>query len=97
MNESNTCANCGATLTGPYCAQCGQSALNSTVAFGGWLRETAGETLALEGRTLRTARDFFHPGRLSIDWAAGRRARHLSPVRIFLLASLIFFSVAFLM
>lgn len=92
-----TCLNCGAALTGPFCAQCGQEALAARASIGSWAREMGGEVFSLEGKTLRTARDLFKPGRLSIDWAEGRRARHLSPSRVFLLASLAFFSVAFLL
>ena len=92
-----TCLNCGAALTGPYCAQCGQEAHAARVSIVPWAREAAGDVFSLEGRTLRTARDLFKPARLSIDWAEGRRARHLSPMRVFLLASLAFFSVAFLL
>ena len=97
MTDARPCANCGAQLTGAYCSACGQSARASRVSLEAWLFETVGEVFSLEGRTWRTLRDLLRPGRLSLDWAAGRRARHLPPLRTFLLASLVFLSVAFLL
>ena len=91
------CANCGAPRTGAFCAQCGQAADVRPHSFVAWLKELASELFSIDGRGVRTLRDLFEPGRLSIDWVAGRRSRHLPPVRLFLLASLGFFSVAFLL
>lgn len=97
MTDTATCANCGAPTTGAYCAACGEEADARTPSFVGWVREVLSELFSLDGRTARTARDLLRPGRLSEDWAAGRRARHLTPLRVFLLASVVFFSVAFLL
>ena len=90
------CANCGAPLAGAYCASCGQEA-HEVRSFLAWTKEALSELLSLDGRTMRTVRDLLKPGLLSEDWAAGRRARHLTPLRVFLLGSLAFLSIAFLL
>ena len=88
------CLNCGATLHGPFCSTCGQRAVpaNPTVA------ELAGdawqELSGYDGRLAATARGLLRPGFLTREYAAGRRARHLSPVRLYLTVSVMYFLAA---
>jgi uncharacterized protein DUF3667 len=92
--DAGRCLNCGAEIRGAFCAACGQRSVppNPTVA------ELAGdawqELSGYDGRIAATFRNLIHPGRLTIDYLAGRRARYLPPVRLYLIASLIYFVVA---
>ena len=52
------------------------------------------ELSGYDGRIIGTFRNLFRPGRLTIDYLEGRRARHLSPIRLYLLVSVIYFLVA---
>lgn len=89
-----SCANCSATLTGAYCAVCGQSreALNHSIfhlAF-----EGLGDIFTWDGRLLRTMRALYaRPGRVARDYVEGKRVSFTPPVRIFLLASLVLIAV----
>jgi hypothetical protein len=91
---STRCANCGAPIAGPYCAQCGQEttiALPTSMAF---LKEAAGRYVALDGRMWRTlAALFFRPGFLTREYLAGRRRRYVRPGRLFLVSWLALFAV----
>jgi len=90
-----TCKNCGGTLTGKFCVNCGQRAdvhLPTT-------RELVHE--ALEGithsdsrlwRTLRTL--WFKPGKLTLEFVAGRRESYLPPFRLYLVLSVILVLIA---
>ena len=88
------CLNCGADLHGPFCAACGQRAVppNPTV------KELAGdawrELTGYDGRIAATVRGLVHPGRLTIEYLRGHRAAYLPPVRVYLIASLVYFVVA---
>jgi hypothetical protein len=88
------CLNCQAELHGAFCGACGQRSVpaNPTV------RELAGdawhELTGYDGRVATTFRDLLHPGRLTIEYLQGRRARYLSPVRLYLIASVIYFVVS---
>lgn len=88
------CLNCGAELGGSFCATCGQRAIpaNPTV------REIAGdaweELSGFDGRVAATFRALMHPGRLTRDYVEGRRIRYLSPVRLYLIVSVIYFVVS---
>jgi len=89
------CLNCGTALSGPFCAECGQRAVPPNPT----LRELAGhafeELSGWDGRLATTVRALlFHPGRLTIEFLEGRRVRYLSPLRLYLLASLVYFALA---
>jgi hypothetical protein len=89
---TDSCLNCGAPLAGPYCAACGQRRLNLDPTFHDLLHDASHELTHWEGKvpgTLVTL--FLHPGRLTIDFLSGRRARWLSPLRLYLICSVAYF------
>lgn len=95
MTADAGCLNCGAPLSGPFCAQCGQRAVPPYPT----LREYAGdaweEMSGLDGRFARTLATLFRrPGRLTVDTLEGRRAHYIKPLRLYLSASLLYFVVA---
>jgi hypothetical protein len=92
---SVACANCAAPLAAEYCGQCGQRRFRPEDRT---LRRLLGQFLAaltdLDSRAWRSVRALLlQPGRLTQDWFAGRRARWMSPVALFLLANLVYFLV----
>ena len=89
------CLNCGATLTGAFCSACGQRAIPAYPT----VREMAGdawqELSGYDGRIARSFRVLLRrPGALTVDVLEGRRASYVSPVRLYLVASVIYFIVA---
>lgn len=89
------CLNCQAELHGHFCARCGQRAVppHPTV------RQLAGDALSeftgWDGKFAGTIRTLFRqPGELTRQWLEGRRSRFISPVRLYLTASLMYFLVA---
>lgn len=87
-----TCPNCGAPRTGAYCGHCGQSERSYLRAT----REIAGEflreTMGLDTRLARTLKALLiQPGHLTREWSADRRASWVSPVRLYLVVSIVFF------
>ncbi len=56
-----------------------------------FVRESLGEFFSLDGRLLRTALALLVPGRLTRLYLEGRRASHMTPVRLYFVASLFFF------
>ncbi|MCG6986796.1 MAG: DUF3667 domain-containing protein [Gemmatimonadetes bacterium] len=89
--ESHTCLNCGAALTGPYCAACGQPDSETNITLRGMVVELAEEVLNWDSRFLTSVRHLLlKPGFLTTEYFAGHRARHASPFRLFLLGSVLF-------
>ena len=80
------CLNCGAELHGPFCSGCGQRVVPPYPS----LREMAGdawhEFSGWDGRFARTLRMLIHPGVLTVEVLEGRRARYVSPLRLYLAA-----------
>lgn len=90
------CLNCERPLPGEarFCPACGQSV---RVFRRPWLqvfRELLHELFELDGRMLVSLRLLLtRPGLLPLDYNNGRRVAHTSPVRMYLVISLVFFFV----
>ncbi len=86
------CANCGAPRPAAFCAECGQNDDDYRRSLTGLIRSFLSETFDLDGRLTRTIRHLFtQPGFLSSEFSHNRRASYVSPFRLYLFASLIFF------
>lgn len=86
------CLNCGTEIDSPFCPHCGQENVPADLTLPGVLREFLTEIAYYDSKMWRTVRTLIaHPGRLSSEWSAGRRASYLSPVRLYLTVSFLFF------
>lgn len=91
--EPEPCLNCGTAVTLEYCPRCGQRRGDYRRSVFGFLRELVAETLEVDGRVGRTLRLLlFRPGALTREYAAGRRQRYISPLRLYLFISLALFA-----
>lgn len=91
---TDRCLNCGAALSGAFCAACGQRSVPADPSVAELAGDAWQEFSGLDGRIAETFRGLLQPGRLTIDYIAGRRARYLSPVKLYLTVSVIYFLVA---
>jgi hypothetical protein len=83
------CVSCAAPRSGPYCAQCGERALEpEALTLRHFLVHTVAEDLLnVDGALWRTLRLLVtRPGRLSIEYAAGRRRGYVNPFRLLIIA-----------
>jgi hypothetical protein len=93
QQPTGPCTNCGAELTGSYCANCGQPAqlyhallsmveefVRSLVLFDTRLGKTLGMMI-------------FRPGTLTYQYVHGKRARYISPLAMFLLCVFAMFAI----
>lgn len=88
------CLNCGALVAGRYCPDCGQETHDQSVALGTLASELASEALSLDSKVARTVLPLlFHPGFLTNEFNRGRRVRYLSPLKMYLVISALFFFV----
>ncbi len=86
------CENCGAQLHGQYCGQCGQPAIDYRRSFGHVLVDVLNEFLNWDSKFFATIGLLVaKPWRLTNDFLAGHRVRYVHPLRLYLLASIIFF------
>jgi hypothetical protein len=89
------CANCGEPLAGKYCHACGQKTSSPNVSLHEFVHEAIHEFAHLDGKILQTLKLLLSkPGQLTREFLEGRRQRYISPLRLYLTCSLIFFAGA---
>src|SRR6266536_4927136 len=86
------CENCGAELQGHWCAQCGQAAIEYRRSFRYVVADLLNEFLNLDSKFFTTiSLLILKPWRLTNEFLAGKRVRYVNPLRLYLLASILFF------
>ena len=86
------CRNCGAAVSGAYCAACGQKAEALRQPVHRFVRDAVTEFFGLDSRVWRTAGALvFRPGTLTQAYFGGRRQAYLRPLRVYLTSTLLFF------
>src|SRR5437763_2056955 len=89
------CENCGAPLSGEFCSQCGQHAIDYRHSIFRVLLDAADSFLNWDTKFLYSMNQLLvHPWQLTNDFNAGRRARYVHPLRLYLIASIVFFLLA---
>jgi hypothetical protein len=89
------CDNCGAALRGRFCGECGQRREPPVHSLWHFAKVATEDLTHADSRLWRTlAALLFRPGRLTAEFLAGRRARYLPPVRLYLVLSVAFFLCA---
>lgn len=86
------CPNCGRERPESFCAGCGQSDRHYARSLGSVALEFLREMFELDSRLLRTLKLlFFRPGSLTREFSRNRRVSFVSPVRLYIFASFVFF------
>jgi hypothetical protein len=84
--KENNCLNCGTTLHGKFCQNCGQENLEIHESFGHMMNHQFFHTL----KPL-----LFKPGFLTNEYMAGRRVKYLHPVKMYIFISVVYFLLLF--
>ena len=86
------CPNCGAPVHGPYCYACGQSEKGMIRHLSEVMSDMADIVFNVDSRVFRSLWDLYvRPGFLTTEYLAGRRARYVTPFRLFFFLSIIAF------
>ena len=86
------CENCTAAVAGRYCGNCGQRLEPPLHSLWHFTKVAAEDLTHADSRIWRTlAALLFKPGFLTREFLAGRRARYLPPLRLYLVLSVLFF------
>jgi hypothetical protein len=98
VSEAGPCLNCGTELSGRWCGQCGQHVASVRPSLHELLHEAVHEIAHIDGKLIRTAGLLlFKPGALTAEFLEGKRVRSVTPVRVYLLCSVLFFGIMSLM
>jgi hypothetical protein len=86
------CENCGTQLQGHWCAQCGQPAIDYRRSFRHVIADLLNEFLNWDSKFFATIGLLVvRPWQLTNQFLAGHRVRYVHPLRLYLLASILFF------
>ena len=86
------CENCGAQLEGHWCAKCGQPAIDYRRSFRHVIADLLNEFLNWDSKFFATIVLLLaRPWILTNQFLAGHRVRYVHPLRLYLLASILFF------
>jgi hypothetical protein len=78
-----------------FCPECGQHAIDPDPTLREFLKELAEEFLHWDGKLITTFRTLVtKPGELTLEYLAGRRVRFISPLRVYLVCSVLYFFVS---
>jgi len=93
--RASNCRNCSAPVSSNYCPDCGQTTSLHPPSVWEFAHEVVSHYIAAEGKLWRTlALLVLQPGKLTVEYLAGRRQRYIIPLRLYLTASFLFFAVA---
>lgn len=91
----SACLNCAETLLGDYCHRCGQEDRNPDPTIQELASTLVAAVLNWDSRLFLTLRTLlFHPGRATAEFNRGRRALYMSPVRFYVVVSVMFLTAA---
>jgi hypothetical protein len=91
---ARACSNCGTWVDDAFCPPCGQRNAARLVSVRRFVRDALEDSLALDGKLPRTLGALLaRPGFLTREYAEGRVARYVSPLRLYLAGSVLFFLV----
>ena len=88
------CLNCGHAAEGNFCAHCGQEHKDHAVALRPLVSDLLAEVVSWDSKLMRTLVPLvIRPGFLTSEYTAGRRVGYLSPPKLYLTVSVLFFLV----
>lgn len=92
--KNKNCLNCGAPLTGKYCAVCGQKDLPRRQGMGDLTANFIASFFGFESKFFRTFKTLIvNPGLIINDYNEGKRERYYHPARMYVFLSFIFFLI----
>ena len=96
QRKEKNCLNCGTTVIGKYCYQCGQENIEPKESVWHLISHFFSDITHFDGKFFTSLKDLvLRPGFLSKEYMNGRRVTYLNPVRMYMFTSFIFFLVFF--
>ena len=92
--HENDCLNCGAELQGHFCHNCGQENMHVKEPFWHFIAHSISHYFHFDSKFFTTIKPLLtQPGQLTLDYLAGKRARYLHPVSMYIFVSIVYFII----
>ena len=94
--DNKDCRNCGYSLPldAKYCSQCSQKYTTGKVSIFSFIQEFISEHFNLDSKLISTLGSLFIPGKLTNEYFKGKHKSYASPLRMFLVTAILFFTIA---
>ncbi|PWS33420.1 DUF3667 domain-containing protein [Pedobacter paludis] len=94
--KEHNCLNCGAHVEKHYCSNCGQPNLELKESFWGFISHSIAHYFHFDNKFFQTLTPLLtKPGQVTLDYLAGKRARYINPVSMYIFVSIVYFLVAY--
>ena len=92
--QHSSCLNCGAPVRGNFCSNCGQRVQPTKVPLRVFAEDAVQNFLNIDNRLISTIKDLFvSPGKVTKRYIAGERVKFVSPMRLYIWVSVIYFII----
>ena len=94
MHQENICSNCNSELTDIYCSKCGQKNVG-LLTFKEILTEFFDNIFSLDSKLFISLKYLIiKPGYLTLEYWSGKKSRYISPFRLYLVLSVLYFFIS---
>ena len=92
--KEKNCLNCGHHVEFHYCSSCGQPNLELREPFWHFIGHSVAHYFHFESKFFQTLVPLLtKPGQLTLDYLAGKRARYIHPVSLYIFISIVYFLI----
>jgi len=92
--KDHNCLNCGFHVEEHYCSQCGQPNLELDENFWEFITHSIAHYFHFDNKFFQTLVPLLtKPGKVTLDYLAGKRARYINPVSMYIFVSIVYFIV----
>ncbi|KQM66188.1 hypothetical protein ASE74_09905 [Pedobacter sp. Leaf216] len=94
--KEHNCLNCGSHVEKHYCSDCGQPNLELKESFWGFISHSIAHYFHFDNKFFQTLSPLLtKPGQVTLDYLAGKRARYINPVSMYIFVSIVYFLVVY--
>ncbi|MCA1751359.1 MAG: DUF3667 domain-containing protein [Cryomorphaceae bacterium] len=77
-----------------FCSHCGQERIKDSESISGVMRHFLGDYFTFDSKIVNSIKPLlFKPGALTVEYENRRRARYISPLRLYIFVSILFFLI----
>ncbi|RZK38324.1 MAG: DUF3667 domain-containing protein [Pedobacter sp.] len=92
--KEHNCLNCGFQVEEHYCSRCGQPNLELKESFWHFVSHSIAHYFHFDNKFFQTLVPLLtKPGKVTLDYLAGKRARYINPISMYIFVSIVYFIV----
>jgi ribosomal protein L37E len=94
--KDHNCLNCGFHVEEHYCSRCGQPNLELKEDFWQFISHSIAHYFHFDNKFFKTLVPLVsQPGKVTLDYLAGKRARYINPISMYIFVSIVYFIVVY--